>query len=193
MYKHWQLVLIVAKVLVWRALRYDNDGMEMYFTRADTQPVLPTPNQGLDVFLQAMEKAKPKHSDAGGAQTNMYPVLDRIMNDFTMQGEKNNARKKTILVLTDGRWEAMSPDDQIDKAIQTRFGPLVDKYMKEVQKDLAPNCTRQDCRYEAIKRLERKNCRPLTIQFIRFGHDRKAISRLNRLDNDLCMESPGYP
>jgi hypothetical protein len=200
MYPHWYQVRKCVGILAWRLLGYDDDGMEMYFTHppetgpAEVRQRKRKKKEELKPFKEALKNATPAKRE--GTDTNMQPILDHYMNEYlrstsTLSPTGKPIKKKTIIVLTDGAWSGMHDEHLVDKCIRGKLDALVDQYTPTAQERRTPNESRKAIRKEAIKLLE--NDRPVTIQFIRFGHHPKGVPRLQRLDDDMAKQEPYYP
>ncbi|KAJ9151119.1 Protein kinase domain-containing protein [Pleurostoma richardsiae] len=195
MFYHWEQVSHWVKVLVWRSLGYDDDGMEMCFTGDNTACVKQSTSQKIEDFTTAIDLAKPPApNEAGAVRTNIQPMLDNIINDYIHSisaGSKGTPKKKLIVVLTDGVWDGMKGIDVVDKVIKPKLDFLMDlPHFTEKAKSRVPFGSPKDVvRAEVIKVLEEE--RPVTIQFIGFGHDPAGLARLRSLDEDL--ERMGFP
>ena len=98
-----------------------------------------------------------------GAKTDMSLMLGFLLDKYIMHIREvgtNNAKKQTIIVLTDGKWE-------VDK---------VSKVIKEF--------------VNTWKGLDRDKIesRSMGIQFVQFGDDPDATLHLDYLDNKLPYE-----
>lgn len=107
-------------------------------------------------FLKAMKRAEAQPSLQ--IRTDMKKPLGEIFQIY-LNSRKWGNRKLTVIVLTDGKWDGMEDKNGVDAKIIT-FAKQLDK----------------------IGGLED---RPVSIQFIQFGNDPDATSRLRRLDNHL--------
>lgn len=183
MARFWKHASYLLRVLVWRSLGYDDDGMELIFTNGseslglkprmrkqkwyqkpgDQQPGA----QKLEDFTKKMDEARPDPN--GNTKTNMKASLESILGAHVKAHGDDQALKRglTILVLTDGLWEANGEED-------------VDDYLTTFIKTNRSHWERSEIAPDDVNRR-----RPISIQFIRFGHDPKAILRLQRLDDEL--------
>ncbi|KAI0024210.1 hypothetical protein F4780DRAFT_776037 [Xylariomycetidae sp. FL0641] len=162
---HWKHASKVMHVLAWRALSYDEDGMELYFSNPETKAKVDRKQQGVLDFDKAMKAGEPQLNKQGPRAT-ITPVLARIMTNFTSSYSGGSTKKsKTIIVLTDGVWEDVDGEHSVDTLIKTEL-PRLGWDQSEPPEQFAK------------KRL-------LTIQFIRFGYHPQGMERLRRLDDDL--------
>ena len=182
--KYWMYIL------TWRALGYDDDGMEMYFTNPDTKTkVAQSPNQGVDEFAEALEKAKPPAPKTGPpVHTNIEPMLIEIMNEYMKAKHSKKApKKKTIIILTDGAWQGMHDEHIVDNSLRSRLETLFAEHKTLAQERFRTRMgfspSPEQLKAEVINVLE--ELRPVTLQFIRFGHDERGMERLRRLDDGL--------
>lgn len=126
----WVQATELLEVLVWRALGYDEDGMELYFTNPDTKPGAIVDSakarsfrKSVKKYTKAMELAEPLAPGSTACKTTIIPQLERIINDYSMvkASRKIEERKKTIIVLTDGRWEGMHDEYSADIYLESAF------------------------------------------------------------------------
>ena len=157
---HWSSMKGLLLLLVDKARYVDEDGMDLKFTTSSTKFVASNKPAAFNKEIE-----KPQHHPPTQTQTNMSTVLGKILqeylNMFKIKGDKT--RKKTIIILTDGKWAAMPDKFAVDRKIV--------EFSKQL-KDLRPNSLEED---------ERR----LSIQFVRFGDDHEAVRRLRRLDDRL--------
>lgn len=166
----WKHASYLLRILVWRSLGYDKDGMELLFTTGDPSLGLKPKQkkkqaQKLDDFTKKMDEAKPKPD--GQAKTDMKASLEEILGSHMRQHREGQTmrRELTVLVLTDGLWDA---NDEYD----------VDEYLVSFIRT-----NKASWGWNGPDKQSRR--RPISIQFIRFGHHPKAIARLRRLDDEL--------
>lgn len=172
MFNFWKHATYLLRILVWRSLGYDKDGMELDFTTGDPSLGLkPTTKkkqtQSLGDFIRKMDEAIPKPE--AGAKTDMKASLEAILGAHMKQHREGQKMKRelTVLVLTDGLWEA---NDAYD----------VDEYLVSFIKT-----NKASWGWDGDVSDERNRRRPISVEFIRFGHHPQAIERLRRLDDDL--------
>lgn len=166
----WKHATYLLRILVWRSLKFDEDGMELMFTTGKRELGLKPKGKGhkqkWETFVKKMDEAKPDPD--GQVKTNMKSSLGTILDDhmkYHCDG-KIMTRGLTILVLTDGLWAANDDDD-------------VDEYLATFIK------TNKATRGWGTSPEDQSRRRPIGIQFIRFGHNPDAIRRLKRLDDEL--------
>ncbi|GJC96688.1 protein kinase domain-containing protein [Colletotrichum higginsianum] len=183
MASHWLQVTHLLEVLVWRSLGYDDNGMELYFTDPDTDPratVTESCLQQVEDFTKAMMFAQPDEpkSPTQAVNTTIVPELARIINRYTRaKASKRPPRKKTIIILTDGIWNGMQMEHTIDIYLRSIIHEL-----RDLHGDLSyiqPGKSQEQVDISTI--------RPVTIQFVQFGHDMNAVERLRRLDDDMRL------
>lgn len=182
----WVQATELLEVLVWRALGYDDDGMELYFTNPDTKPkatidsvTAQSVKKAVKKYTKAMELAEPMALGPTACKTTIIPQLERIINDYSMAkaSKKTEERKKTIIVLTDGRWEGMHNEYSVDIYLRSAFHGLRDLHGDVPYIEGGHLQTGTD-----ISKI-----RPVTIEFVQFGNDRRATERLRRLDDDMKL------
>lgn len=99
--------------------------------------------------------------DTARHESGIIPALMRILTSYSEALEK---KPKTILILTDGIWAGV-PDGDVDTFIKSQI--------------------------KVLRLGSSAHSRPVTFQFIRFGHDLAGMERLRRLDDD--MKERGLP
>ncbi|TDZ25533.1 hypothetical protein Cob_v001692 [Colletotrichum orbiculare MAFF 240422] len=143
--------------------------MEMYFTSPDTCPsavVKESSKQTVKNFMDATDMAKPK-ADVR-VLTNTQPELERIINEYIRaKMGRSEPRKKTIIIVTDGAWEGMNCEYDLDQCLMLTFQISWPEsgYVKDP--------------------TDISKIRSITIQFIQFGANERADGRLERLHDDL--------
>lgn len=160
---HWYRATHLLKTLVMKAAGQDENGMDLTFTAG---PEKLQNQKSASEFKKKMEKAEPR----AGVHTDMRKPLGDIFSKYL---EEQKGRKKypskdirnlTLIVLTDGIWEGMVSN-------KNAVHEMIVKFTKELE--------------ATIGNLKH---RPVSIEFIQFGNDEDATSRLRRLDNDLKWE-----
>ncbi|KAI1747622.1 hypothetical protein F4782DRAFT_418939 [Xylaria castorea] len=178
MKRFWQHASYLLRVLVMRSLGYDDNGMELQFTNdADEKwRVSPKRNQKPEDFLVKMGDADPKKRRTTISKTDMVASLSLILENHLRKNSDGRKLKRhlTILVLTDGLWEINNELD-VDNYLVT--------FIKRIPEENWEPETQLKTTVTSNKSPSRP--RPISIQFIRFGHHPNAIARLNRLDNEL--------
>jgi len=112
----------------------------------------------------------PRNQPKPRARTNMSKALSDILEKYQPTlvngnwGKKRVLKNLTIIVLTDGLWDDLSYEDDADKTI-VNFVRKLENTIGDLIKD-----------------------RPVSIEFVQFGKDKKATKRLHRLDNDLVKQ-----
>lgn len=176
---HWPQATELLDVLVRKARNLDENGIDLYFTHENGKPnaVLSRGKGSADIraptfpkvngknhvakFKEAMRTAKPGPSH--GAKTDLSMMLGFLLDKYITHLEDfgiKNARKQTIIVLTDGNWE-------LDKVSAT-----IEDFV---------------FRWSGLAR-DRLESRSICIQFVQFGNDPDATRCLQYLDNKLLYE-----
>jgi hypothetical protein len=83
---------------------------------------------------------------------------------FVQYNNTSNPRPKTIIILTDGVWDNILYEGAVDDVIKSQIKHFI--WQGQDDKELSAS-------------------RPLTFQFIRFGHHPEGMIRLERLDDHL--------
>lgn len=175
----WPQATELLDVLVKKAKNLDENGMDLYFTHTNGRPnatfsrqkdgeliraaTLPKVDGKNDVtkFKEAMKLADSR--PVSKTKTDMSLMLGFLLDKYIMHIKNvgtNNAKKQTIIVLTDGKWEL----DKVSEVIKD----FVDKW-KGLDRDKIES-------------------RSMGIQFVQFGDDPDATLRLEYLDNKLPFE-----
>ncbi|OBT67421.1 hypothetical protein VE03_03009 [Pseudogymnoascus sp. 23342-1-I1] len=113
--------------------------------------------KGESKFIKAMER--PDAQPSLQIRTDMKQSLGEIFQKY-LDTRRKGSKKLTLIVLTDGKWDGMEDKNGVDAKIIT-FA----KQLNEIAGSL--------------------EVRPVSIEFIQFGNDPDATSRLRRLDNHL--------
>lgn len=170
MLEFWPSVKELLLNLVRKSQHIDKDGMDLKFTcsKSDFRPS----NKPSD-FQKEMEK--PTHQPMSGEfprQTRMDVTLGHLLKQYVSKYERSRAatRKMTIIVLTDGIWDATKDKFAVDQEI-IQFNVELGR--------LGGNSLEDD---------ERR----VSIQFVRFGENPVAKRRLERLDNQLKFKGVQY-
>jgi len=154
----WSDATELLKILVNQAAGQDKDGMDLSFCNGEVR--LRSKKSPGD-FAKAMEN--PNAFPAIGVHTDPRKILGDILKDYragpkNFLGQSKERKNLTIIFLTDGLWEGMKNKDELEQQI-IRFT----KQLMEL-----PNGV-QD--------------RPVSIEFVQFGHDEDAVTRLKYLDD----------
>ncbi|KAK7914325.1 hypothetical protein PG985_012028 [Apiospora marii] len=176
MARYWNHARQVLDILVWCTLEYDDDGLELHFTNHDDDLQLKPKSkrkQKREQFTRRLDLAEPRLTDelTTDMSASLACILERhLINHSSSTGMKRNL---TVFVLTDGLWERHRDNNT-----------AVDDYMTTFIQKIP------DSDFDADKRTsdsaqEKPRERLISVQFIRFGHDKDARNRLLRLDNDL--------
>jgi len=174
---HWPETCKVMEVLTRKLVKYDTDGMELYFTDpATSTAILPRVNGQYKDFIQATKLAAP--SSQRGHNTDIVPKLTELMNKYFLDLRRDwpkSARMRTIYVLTDGIWAAST-----DRSVDDFFCYQLRRLHESCQSDTSSNYVSQDGERKKI-------VRPLTVQFIQLGFDADATQRFKRLDEQFVL------
>ncbi|KAJ8131290.1 hypothetical protein O1611_g2337 [Lasiodiplodia mahajangana] len=174
----WGHATYLLKVLVMRSIGYDDNGMELRFTIDPDHKLRLTPkrSQKKEAFLKKMADADPNKRKNTISKTDMSASLSLILEDHLINNNEGTKLKRdlTILVLTDGLWE-LNDEHAVDNYLVT--------FIQKIPEGSWEPETPLKSQHESSKPVSRP--RPISIQFIRFGHHPKAIERLDRLDNQL--------
>lgn len=167
----WKHASYLLRVLVWRSLKLDEDGMELVFTTGNPDLGLKPKSkkkQKLEDFTKKMQEASPK-INGQPIETDMATSLGTILDPHMKLYRHGETMKRglTILVLTDGLWEANDDHD-------------VEDYLATFIKN-----NKASWGWDGSTTDDLSQRRPISIQFIRFGHHPQAIIRLKGLDDDL--------
>ncbi|KAI0868469.1 hypothetical protein GGS24DRAFT_513378 [Hypoxylon argillaceum] len=173
----WGHATYLLKVLVMRSIDYDDNGMELRFTNDTDEKwkLSPKKHQKKEMFLKRMADANP-NKQKKISKTDMSASLSLILEDHLNKNSDGTKLKRhlTILVLTDGLWER-NEEDAVDNYLVT--------FIRRIPEEKWESETSPKPPFTGNKPASRP--RPISIQFIRFGHHPKAIERLDRLDNQL--------
>ncbi|KAI3319818.1 hypothetical protein HD806DRAFT_250208 [Xylariaceae sp. AK1471] len=178
MKRFWRHASHLLRVLVWRSLGYDDNGMELRFTDEleEKWRLTPKRKQRKEDFAKKMDDADPNKRKNSISKTDMSASLSLILEDHLRKNSDGTKLKRhlTILVLTDGLWE-MNGEFDIDNYLLT--------FIQKIPEENWEPETPRGASTTSGKPPSRP--RPISIQFIRFGHHPNAIVRLDRLDNNL--------
>ncbi|KAK8121989.1 serine/threonine protein kinase [Apiospora sp. TS-2023a] len=176
MARYWNHARQVLDILVWCTLEYDDDGMELHFTNHDDNLQLKPKSkkkQKREHFTRRLDIAEPRLTDdvATDMSASLACILDRhLINYSSSSGMKRNL---TVFILTDGLWERHRGND-------TAVDDYITNFIQEIPDPGFDSGNRTGNSAEGKPRE-----RPISVQFIRFGHYKDARDRLQRLDNDL--------
>ncbi|KAK8046124.1 Protein kinase-like (PK-like) [Apiospora saccharicola] len=167
MAQHWKQVMFSARVLLRRVMDYDDDGIEMYFSQGDRKvQVKQKPRQKITNFEKAMKSVTPD-PNSDPLMCCLPLALQYIFMESIRKPEKKH---QTIFVFTDGIWEGGN-ESGVESVIKSHMQKM------------------GWCKPEVVDQVQEQ--KPLSIEFIQFGHDPNGTLRLRHLDNDLVQE--GYP
>ncbi|KAL9581438.1 MAG: hypothetical protein Q9212_003902 [Teloschistes hypoglaucus] len=157
----WYRATYLLETMVMKAFAQDPDGMDLNFT---TGTVKIEQEEKSSVFVSKMKQGYPK----SGVGTNMVESLGKIFNQYLnrLRLTRGQTRDVTLIVLTDGLWSGTSRKEDVKEKI-----------------------------VDFLKSLDRLNHsmkhRPFSIEFVRFGCDHDAKTRLKDLDNFLRQRNVG--
>jgi hypothetical protein len=161
---YWDEATYLLETLIMKAQGQDKDGMDLSFTAGSAKV---ESREGPSKFVAAMEGRNARPIDT--VQTDMRSALGAIFADYIQNLQHSHslvgkAAKKskylTLIILTDGIWAGLDNKSDVETVIV--------KFIKKLN--------------DFSGTLE---YRPVSIQFIQFGHDPDATDRLWRLDNEL--------
>lgn len=166
MVSHWAHAKFLLTTLVRKANGVDDNGMDLSFTNG---PVKLRNSNDHKKFKGKMEQngGKPLDDANKPTHTDILKSLGEIMEEYRRRASMStsvgkNVRKLTVIILTDGLWEARQGDYEgvANKIIAFQ------QHLKKAQGGSLRD-------------------RQVTFQFIQFGLDRKATLWLKRLDEEL--------
>lgn len=172
----WYEATYLLDTLVMKACGQDKNGMDLQFTSG--QVTVDGWEGGMGKMLRAFKADK--FNDAmrnvearpiPGNHTDITISLGQILNAYLSEAKRQirmnqEPRDLTLIVLTDGIWAGTKNKDAVRSLIVNFSKKLMDIF-------------------SGIKQ------RPVSIEFIQFGHDEDATNRLWILDNRL--EGDGIP
>lgn len=166
---YWDEATFLLETLVNKASPFDPDGMDLYFTLGKESV---TREKGSSAFRRSMGRAKPSNLEV--TSTDMTRALERIFEAYFNTVQERRRKKKspkedlTLIVLTDGVWDATDDKEEVGRYIVT-----------------------------IMKRLEQLDIggfkkRPVSIEFVQLGNDDDATERLRALDDDMPVKGYKY-
>jgi len=156
MYQYRNLTKFIVGTLAMKLAGLDDDGLDLRFTIGENVDIENKTEKDNASAIFEREIDKQFH---GNYETDMASTLDRI---FKKYGNGPIEKKMTVLVITDGIWDELPREghaDRVERKLNDFLGPL------QKRKNYTERC--------------------FTIQFIRIGDDKAAISRLKRLDDEM--------
>lgn len=162
----WAHVNFAITTLVMKAKGVDENGMDLSFTNGSVK--LKNSNDHKK-FEEKMKQngGKPLHDIKNPTHTDMIKSLGEIMQEYIGRAsickkDGKTIRKLTVIILTDGLWEARKGDYQgvANKIIAFQ------KHLRDAQGDSLRD-------------------RQVTFQFVQFGYDRQATLWLKHFDDEL--------
>lgn len=174
MKSHWAEVKFVIEVLIWRVLGYDSDGIELFFTDPNSSHLSmgPSKKQSVEQFLDAIRNARPT---LRSTETELRPGLNKIMSNYHTAG-----KPRTVFILTDGAWEGMPYESNIEDWVTNSVCELARQDPKTLQSPSRESTG-------SFWQRDFEKLRPITFQFIAFGHNPIGKRRMKRMD-DLMAE-----
>ncbi|KAL3291597.1 serine/threonine protein kinase [Colletotrichum asianum] len=158
---HWPDVTTTLLSLAMKIGTLDKDGLDLKFTIGEKHNVSGAQEWTiLNKFSKSLESVGMSVDRRN--MTNMATALLKIFDDY-----QNHDKKQTLIILTDGMWEASEHEDDVANAITDFIKALRGK-------------------------LKKGQRRWFTIQFVSFGADERALERLRRLDDDLERLAENY-
>ncbi|KAL9633797.1 MAG: hypothetical protein Q9204_003254 [Flavoplaca sp. TL-2023a] len=165
MKQHWAWAKALLITLVEKAAGQDENGLDLSFTLGKEK--LENKKSISSKWEKRMREAEPMNE----ARTNMKGPLNEILSEYLEYvkhtweqkrlNPKKSCRKMTLIILTDGIWSGMGKNQNA----------VIDTIVKFVR-DLG----------SVVGDLVD---RPVSIEFVQFGHDPEATYRLRHLDTDL--------
>jgi len=166
MLRYWAQVKDTLEALVWVVKNVDPDGVELRFT---SEPAKSFMSKNTTSLLNKFSSYTPQ---VGDSNCMMEPALNVLIDSLIPAAKSTsgfrglrqslmNRPNKTgisIYILTNGVWTGSDGLCGVDRIIRTLIERLQDKQHGRAY---------------------------VTLQFIRFGHDRIGKERLRRLDNDI--------
>lgn len=157
---HWDQAGYLLETLLLKATGQDDNGIDLSFTSGN---VFVENSKDISKFTKAMDN--PKAQPTEHMNTDMKKSLGEIFSDYISYISEAKANKKeiknlTLIVLTDGKWDGMDDKDEV--------GSKIIEFSEK-----------------ALELVGKLKDRPVSIEFIQFGDDPDATSRLRRLDDYL--------
>lgn len=155
MSSHWWDVEKVLLTLVMKIGQLDKDGIDLVYTIGEHRNLHNV--KGSEIHGRFKKSLK----DSGRKisqldRTSMRQTLATIFSEYL----KCHGKRMTLIILTDGIWEDSRTEDDVEK--------LVAEFVRQLQKQR--------------RSMEQ---RWFSIQFVYFGDDTAAISRLKSLDDNM--------
>ncbi|POS73058.1 hypothetical protein DHEL01_v208548 [Diaporthe helianthi] len=152
---HWWDVEKVLLTLVMKIGQLDKDGIDLVYTIGEHRNLHNV--KGSEIHGRFKKSLK----DSGRKisqldRTSMRQTLATIFSEYL----KCHGKRMTLIILTDGIWEDSRTEDDVEK--------LVAEFVRQLQKQR--------------RSMEQ---RWFSIQFVYFGDDTAAISRLKSLDDNM--------
>jgi hypothetical protein len=142
----------------------DEDGIDMHFTIGDLANSIRKAKDSSTIAKALLEDNRWRSTEIW--TTDMAANL-KVIYDEHLEALGPLKKKKTVYVLTDGKWDGLDDKSQV----RTDFVQFLN--------DL-------DAKWQGIGRqMDRHH---FTIQFIQFGEDKDATARLTELDDQLSTD-----
>lgn len=175
MINFWYEAVFVLETLYNKCRGADEDGVDLYFTSTPDKILEARGDAGLKSISEKMwnQTVRPQPEREGEMCRPLKRLLDEWLDDWhsavqdyltrSPKSPTKDAKKNlTIIVLTDGIWNAHRENPlAVDDAIVT-----FNQRFKSVTKGFL-------------------DPRTVSIQFVSFGNDQAALARLRRLDDSL--------
>jgi serine/threonine protein kinase len=165
MVEFWDETIYLLETLVMKAWGQDKNGMDLTFANG---PIEVKNSNTPSTFRNKMEHRDARPSKGSGVKTDIRKALEEVLyNRYlrvvkqSLQDHKVKVKKLTIIVLTDGKWDDMEGDNDVEDTI-VEFA----KKLKKIQGD-------------------HMQIRQVSFEFVQLGFDEGAAFRLQRLDDEL--------
>jgi hypothetical protein len=169
MRQHWPEATYLLETLVLKAAGQDPDGPDLMFTMG--AQVLKGERKA-SAFRKTMEHpdAMPRDSEVTDIRVSLGEIFDQYLKDLEKANKSSwggvTVKNLTIIVLTDGLWQGVKVKKEVDDLIVSFV-----QRVGQITNNVIP--------------------RRVSLQFIQFGRDLDATSRLRILDNNL--KAQGIP
>ena len=156
---HWGEVIKIFGLLSYMVKRYDRDGIDLHLTMSSKTWT----SKKTTKLIEILKDRKDSLSGKSDLKDRLGTMLEQYTNKLNQSQSSPNAKKLwakrlrryNIYVLTDAIWQPYCDPAPL---IRTMVGTLENLKLHNAQ---------------------------IGIQFIRFGHDKDGIERLERLDSGL--------
>ena len=167
MAEHWDDAIYTLETLLMKIEGIDEDGIDLSFTQGNESI------KNEKKIAKIMDKMNRRGAiPIDGSTTNILDSLVEIFNEYKLAVDQRarsyrKTKKMTILVLTDAMWNNTAEE----------VGLAITLFVKSMK---------------GIFQGYMKGQFPFSIEFIQFGRDPEAISRLEHLDDELEKEGIPY-